>query len=434
MIDTRIKATAYAMSMLAAGISTSVHALKIDGSVGLNLDYTDNAALTSTGEVDDTIATASLRGSLSEDEGSLTGYLTGSVRHQDYLDNTFGEETYLAINANTVWEQIRNRLQWNLRNYYDQVSRNTLAANTPDNTEDTNAFSLSATATLPVAPRHTLLVRPSFSDFYYSTTNNDNQQIGLAVDWNYLIDPTVTLSLNTSFVDVNYDTDTVVAGSSADYETTSVGLGLAVVRSRTRYDLNVGFSEVERDLGSGSDGVVGRFTVAHDFTAKSSVVATIATDITDSSNNFLTTSSNTNLGSFTNFQTSSDVVHDNLARVTYRHVGTLVNSRVWAEVQELDYDSVPLDREVSEFGASMTYAFTPLVSGIVDGRFVVTKEDATATTDKEYLLSGRVNYSLTRKLSANAGVQVQTKDSSNVPLREYDEFRVFAGVGYQLGR
>jgi hypothetical protein len=82
----------------------------------------------------------------------------------------------------------------------------------------------------------------------------------------------------------------------------------------------------------------------------------------------------------------------------------------------------------------MTYAFTPLVSGVVDGRFIMTKDDASATTDKEYILSGRVNYSLSRKLSANAGVQVQTKDSSNMPLREYDELRVFAGVGYLLGR
>jgi len=54
-------------------------------------------------------------------------------------------------------------------------------------------------------------------------------------------------------------------------------------------------------------------------------------------------------------------------------------------------------------------------------------------TNKYYDTDGQLAYALSRKLSARAGVRFQNRDNTD-PTREFDEFSVFAGLGYRLGR
>lgn len=141
-----------------------------------------------------------------------------------------------------------------------------------------------------------------------------------------------------------------------------------------------------------------------------------------------------NTGSSVNVQDSSDVVRDSVFRLTYKRRGSVVDSSLWTEFRDLDYDTALLDREVQEVGANISYAISPLVTGSVSGSYTRTKETATTSTDKAYSVNGRLGYRLSRKLTANVGLGVQSKDSSGVAGREYDELNIFAGVGYRLGR
>jgi hypothetical protein len=434
MIFLRIKSVVLALSLTAACISPAAFALKADGVVGLQMEYTDNAALTANNEINDTIATAILSGTLVEDKGPVTGKLDASVRQLDYLDNTFGDETYLNVGAEGQWEQIRNRLVWNVENFYDQISQDTLAADVPSNLEDTNAFRLSATATFPVAERHTLIIVPEFSDYYYEKSNNDNQQLGLSVEWAYLLNPSVQISLIGDVADVNHDQDLVTAGISADHERHSARLRVKATRPRTRYEATAGYTEIDRDLGPGVDGEVGSVTIEHDFTGRSTLIAHASTDISDTSNNFLSASANPALGSFVNVQSSSDVIKFNVMRLTYDRNGDIIKSSVKLELSEQDYNTAPLDRKVQELSASLSYGFTPRITGALDAGYIITDEEAFNTEDKEFIIGSRVNYQLDRKLSTNAGLQFANKDSDAVPDRGYDEWRVFAGVAYRLGR
>ena len=420
------------MLVLAVCVSSSAHAFRAGATAGVNLEYTDNAALDNTAEVDDVIATASLGVSISEENGPVTGNADASVRWLDYLDNTFNEETYLRIGADAAWEQIRNRLIWRLDEQFSQKSLNTLAADTPSNTEDANAFRLSADAIFQLADRHTLTISPSFSDFYYETSNNDNQKLGMAAVWAYLLNQATSLSLNGQYTDVDYDSDTLIANTSSDYERTNISLGMAVNRLRSRYDATIGFTDVQRDMGAGLDGVTGSLTWVRDFTARSTITAHVSSDITDSSNTFLSSSINPDTGSIDNVQSSGDVLRDNTLRITYQREGARFGASAWTELRDLNYSTAALDREVQEVGARISYPLTALVTGIIGGSYTRTKDLVTPSTDKEFIVDGRLDYRLSRKLNANAGLRVRGKDSS-VVNREYDELSIYAGVGYRFG-
>ena len=73
------------------------------------------------------------------------------------------------------------------------------------------------------------------------------------------------------------------------------------------------------------------------------------------------------------------------------------------------------------------------LSGNVGSSYVVTKDEVSATEDKDFFINGGMTYMLDRRLSASFGLQYAKKDSDAVPDRGYDEARVFAGVGYLLG-
>lgn len=422
-----IKTTVLVTAAVVAGMGSPLYAAtRVDGNVSLGLEYTDNAGLTETNEVDDLIATGSLSASISEDAGPVTGNADASIRQVDYLDNTFGKQTYLQLDTDGKWEPIQNRIEFRVRDYFTQNSIDNLSSNTPSNTEDTNAFDLAAAVTFPVADRHTLTITPSFRDFYYKTTPNDNQQISLDAGWAYQLDQTITLSLYGGYSEVDYD-------SNPGYESTTLGLSADVIRARSRYALRIGVTNIERDLGADVDGVNGNVVWDYDITERSTITAYAASDLTDSSNVFLSSSVDPNTGSFYNIQVSSDVLRSNVFRVTYRRQDAVIGARAWVELRDVDYEVDPLDREVQEVGASISYDFTSRLTGSVNGRYLRTEESGIVRTDKISRLGGQLNYQLSRKLSANVRVRGESKDSTSAGSG-YDELAVFAGVGYRLGR
>jgi len=409
--------------------STGVSALQVKGNVGVDMRYTDNAALAPFNESDDLITTGSIGASVSEDQGPVTGNANAAFRYVDYLDDTFDNQDYLNLGASAGWEQIRNVLRWNLDDYFSQTAINTLEADTPSNTENINVINLAVQWTIRPADRHKVTVTPSFADYYYEISPTDNQQTGLAASWSYQFRPTVAISLNGAYRDVAYDDDTL----GADNTNSNVNVGIAISRSRSQYAASVGASKVDRDSGGGSDGFVARLTALYKLGTRSTIDANVSTDITDTSNAYLDSSVDPNAGNFGNIQTSSDVLRNSLFRVAYNRNGTTLDFSAWVELRDLNYQTTPNDRKVQEYGTSFGYNLSPRMTATVGGRYIETKEENLMITEKYSQADGQLGYALSRKLNAHAGVRFQTKNST-LPQNEFDEFSVFAGLGYLLGR
>lgn len=411
-------------------LSPLAGAVEIGGNADLDLRYTDNATLQPSNTTSDLVTTASIGGTVRENTGPLTGSAIASLRHLNYKDGSYDNQDYFDLDAYADWEQIKNVLKWSLRDYYSQASINNLAADTPTNTENINAVNASGQLTLQPLDRHTLTLTPSIDKYTYGTSGNDNRQAGIAANWAYQFSPTIVLSLNSSYRDVKYDDKTL----AADHTSTSAGVGVAVVHSRAEYYASTGVSSIDRSVGSSFNGSNAALSALFRLSARSTVNANFTSDITDTSSIYLDSALDPNSGNYGNIQTSNDVLRNSLLRVAYNRAGTNLDLSGWLELRKLDYNiDNNLDRKVQDLGASAGYRLTPKMTVSVQGSMVESKLQNPSTTDRFYSASGRVGYALSRRLDAHAGVSLQSRTNPD-PLSEYDEYSVFAGVGYRLGR
>jgi hypothetical protein len=160
----------------------------------------------------------------------------------------------------------------------------------------------------------------------------------------------------------------------------------------------------------------------------------VASRITDSGNLLLDSQVNPDDGDFSNVQISDNVLRSNIVRLTYRREDVTLDTVVWGEFRELDYEGDESDRDVREVGADLDYRVTALVSTGIFGRYTRTEETDADRRDKRYSITGTVGYHLTRKLRTNFDLRYQNQDSNGGSVDEYSEFSAFVRLVYGFAR
>jgi len=415
--------------MFAAAICSSPAAVALDfmSSIGAGMEYTDNARLTSRNEKDDWIASGNIAASLTETGGPLEASVNTSVTYNDYLNNTYSEQTYFKLGAVAGWKQIENRLEWNASNFFSQTPVDSIDPDTPNNLQDTNVFSFGPRVNFPINGRHNISFSPVFRDYYYEDSDTDNQEYGLSAGWSYQMYPTLNVGLSSSISDVRYDDDK----RNPDYTRTKYQAVLSGTRPYSVYTLKLGMTNIDRDRFDDQDGASGSLDWLFNISGISSLRAFISSDISDSSDAYYSSSIDPDTGDYNTVQTSGDVLRNSTARITYKRDGTVVKARVWTELRDLDYKESPDDRKVMVVGTSLDRRVATVITAGVYGKYNKTKETDTSRTDKSYVVGGKMGFNLSRKLSANINLQYQNKDSTR-SIDEYSEYSVFAGLTYGL--
>ncbi len=427
----RIKTRGLGLAILArllAG-SPAVSALEIEPGIGAGLLYTDNAALVADNEEDDLVVVGYAGVNITEDGGPLRLNASADVIHLNYTNNTFSNKIYPSLRATAGWEQIKNRLDWKVQNYFTQRRTNAIDGVTPSNIQNTNAFTFGPDITLPITGRQSVLVSPEFRDFTYEDVGTDNRQYALSTSWVYQMYRTMSVKVNGSVTKVDYDGD----GEVPDYTSTRAYVGISGTGARSTYSANFGRTKADRDNSSDKEGFTGDLTVQHELTGRSSARIHVASRITDTGNILLRSETDPDDGGFSNVQTSDDVVRDNIARLTYRRDDSTLKTRLWGELRDLDYNVEQNDREVKELGAQLDYQVTPLLTASLSGEYNRTKRTDIGARDDRYLITGTIAYNLTRKLSTYFDLRYQEQDSDGGSISEYKEFSTFARFVYGFG-
>jgi hypothetical protein len=138
-------------------------------------------------------------------------------------------------------------------------------------------------------------------------------------------------------------------------------------------------------------------------------------------------------------QNSIDVLRDNLIRLEYRSLidsNELVsrfNLRAWIELRDMDYKETLNDREIQDYGVEYLYHVSDIFTTGINGRYVKTDSTDIMREDEEYIFGGTMRYLLSRKLRCSFDLVYQKRDST-LSTSNYDEYRVFAGLEYAIGR
>ena len=422
MIIRRLSMTA---GICLLGVSTAVSAFIFEPGVGLGWQYSDNVALTPDDEEADWGAVAYLGGSLIEEGGPLTYNAGGTLTYQRYANKTFDDTVYFNLNARVNWEQVENRVNWLVDNFFTQSPINSLGKDVPTNIENRNVFSIAPDFAFPYSSGHRFRLQPFFRDYYFEESDTDNQQYGLDAGWSYPLYPTMRVGVDARLTDVNYkDSDTI-----SDYTRSELRGVVSGSRPHSEYTVDFGTTRISRDRGNDQSGFGGAATYQYRFTGFSSVRALVATDLTDSSQTFFDSEVDPGTGNSNNVQTSGDTFRNNVFTLVYNRDDDTFDTRVYAELRDLDYEESLSDREITDFGADFDYRVNAYLSTGIFGSYVRYKETDIGRTDKRYILGGRVNYNFTRELRANVSIQYRDRDSTEAAF-SYNEFSALVGVVY----
>jgi hypothetical protein len=425
----------YTVTLVAAGLyffSQVACAVLFEPGIGLGLEYTDNATLTPEATVEDLITVGYVGARLSENEGSLKYDVSAAFNKQNYVRDTYEDQRYFNLGARADWEMIRERFNWFLSNRYSQVPVVSTGSNTPDNIQDSNAFTFGADIQVPISARQSFSLVPMFSQYYYEVLLTDNKQYSLAANWNYQMFRLTNVGLSLSTRTINY-TETDLSGRSIEDTTfTTLGFTFNGQRSHSSFAGSLGSTNVSRENGDETTGFSGFLNWVADLSSRSTFNALISTDLTDTSTVSSALAEDPTIGNPSDVQITADVVRTKLISLAYLREDGSLNSSISANYNELDYSESPLDRFNRGLRAELNYPITQLLSGgtYVDYRY--TKQFFSGRIDEDYLIGGNLNYRFTRKLNSVFDVKYRRRESNNDTFN-YKEFSVFASLVYGFG-
>ena len=413
--------------------SPVVFALEVEPGVGVGLLYTDNARLSDSNEKNDLVVVGYAGVRVDENSGPLNVSAEAEWIHLNYTRDTFGKQDYPGLRLTAGWEQIRDRLDWQVQNYFTQTLGDSLDGATPDNIENSNVFTFGPNIRFPISGRQMVTVNPEYRNFYYENGDN-NQQYALSAGWFYNMYRTTQVGLDGSVTEVSY------SGDATDYTSYTAHAVLSGSGARSDYSLSLGGTDIDRDESGSTSGFSGNLTWSYKLTGHSSARAYLSSDITDTGNLLLDSQTNPDNGDFSNVQTSNDTVRNNILRLTYRRDDATLNTVVWGELRDLDYQGGQSDqddqsdRDVWEVGADLNYNVTAALTAGISGRYTRTEETDTDRKDKAYSILGTVNYQLTRKLRTSFDLQYLDQDSDGDFGNEYSAFSSFVRLVYGFAR
>ena len=414
--------------------SPVVTALEIEPGVGVGLLYTDNARLSEDDEEDDLVVVGYAGVRIDENSGPFRINAEAEWIHLNYTKDTFGKQDYQGLRLTGGWEQIKDRLDWQVQNYFTQTLVDSLDGRTPDNIQNSNVFTFGPNIRFPISGRQTVTVNPQYRNFYNEDVGDNSQQYALSANWFYGMYPTMGVSLDGSVTEVDY------SGDSTDYTRTTAHAGISGTSARSVYSLNLGGTDIDRDESGSTSGFSGDLTWSYQLTGHSSARVFLSSDITDTGNLLLDSQNNPDDGDFSNVQTSNDVVRNNILRLTYRREDATLNTEVWGEFRDLDYEGDQSDqgdqsdRDVWEVGADLDYRVTAALTAGILGRYTRTEETDSDRKDNRYSILGTVSYQLTRKLSTSFDLQYLDQDSDGDFGSEYSAFSSFVRLVYGFAR
>ncbi len=409
---------------LLAALSTSAVALELTAGVGLSSEYSSDVALQIVGEQPDVTHTVDLGVGIAHQEGAGNLAVNAGLRSLYYSRETFTDTQFLSLMVNGNWEAIKSRLDWQLQNRFSQQRINALDPDVPTNLQDINVFNFGPQITLWLNRKQRLLINPRFQRNYYEVSIADSQQYALTASWVNRLRKAMTLSLNTAFSDVRYD---VVP---ADYQSTTVNLGVAGTWSRSEYDLRYGVTAVEREVGATQRGNTFSGNWIYSMSNTMTVSLNLASQYTEAGSAFLTSATTADDFSDTaDQQVTAGAVRNTSAALSlakrFRHL--TVTARVQA--RQLDYTSAVVDRDINLASLNTAYRHTARLSSALAYRLTQTELLDGSRDDDVRSLIYTLQYRLSRTLNTTLRLRTSRRDSSDANS-VYDESALMLSLRY----
>ena len=408
------------MAKLLAGCAMTLPSLaaRVDYSLGVEAEYSDNSTLASSNENDDLRQSALLGMSFQEDTSKLTADIRTLVEYSDYRDDSFPDESWFYLNGNASWAIRPSSFYWIVEDYYSQQRRNSLLPETPDNLIDTNVFSTGPDFYFRLNPANRLHLGVRGSDYRFEDTPVDSTRGLLLIAWQYAISASTELSLNAEYQDVAFD-----EVEDADFDRQDLFFRIETQPSRSSFQLDLGASYIDRELEEDVDGFLARMIWRNQFRQESYFQLDASSQYTDSGLDLLSSGAQNDQFDRVGEQISGDIFYDSRLEATYSFGLAASSYTIQASYREEDYEVLLQDRRSRGLRIGYEYMYSPTLTLTGQLQYRKYMNLDVDQTDRERTGGIALNYRISRNYTLRTEYNLNTQES-NIPTAEYDENRI----------
>jgi len=214
---------------------------KLNMSVGLSYEYTDNIFLLSNYVVPENIIHALMDVSYKKKTATLDLDFNLNLDRQRYLKYSFYDNTTASSRLVMVDTLSKNRLYWDVDNRFDKVPNTYISPNVPSNYQNVNYLLTGPRLHLVNDTRNTLTASAKYQNFYAETSPTDYTGYILDTGYTRRVTRTLSVGLSGKFNEVNYS-DKIL---NTDYTRTDVSVSVDKLLKHSELTIEVGKSKIK---------------------------------------------------------------------------------------------------------------------------------------------------------------------------------------------
>lgn len=412
----RLLACCFLLASVDAGAGT------LDYSMGYDVTYSDNINRVSDDEESEYIHRIGTDFAFEQVGSRLSATATGSLDYEEYANNTRSDRWAPILDAESRLVLRPKSLEWVFIDHARQVSVNSAAADSPNNTQTTNIFLTGPDLTFRMDAINSLVAQVRYGRYYFSNRTDDSDRYLGAFKW-LRAGRTVTSSLNLDFSDVRFDDQ-----NTSDFKKYDLYAAGEWLDARNITTIAMGATTVDRESGSDVDGFLFRLNLVRALSENTEAGISGHIETTDSGS-FIPTTTTSRIDNSAGQIDSGDVVKTKRAGVTFRHTGLQWSQGFRGYAYQLDYKVDPTSRDV--YGATLDIArlFSATMEATAFFDYSETDWTDLDRDDTDKSASLRITYSARPELRFFAGGGWYKRSSSD-DVQRYTESRANIGLVY----
>lgn len=184
--------------------SSLVVAVEIEYGLEVSLANYENIDRTVNPSQDEWVESIIGRISAVENTSDMVANISASIETINYRNNQQEDTTVNNLNANGLWIISPRQFEWFLSDIYSQRIINPLLNNTQSNRQNVNAVSTGPNYYWRLNSKNNLNLEARYENIDFEDTSGDNDRLNSALRWVYLINSSLTGSVNSEIENVKF--------------------------------------------------------------------------------------------------------------------------------------------------------------------------------------------------------------------------------------